>query len=64
MVRMAQDAGVDHDAKEPVCLTCCINRGEIAAPGGVIYEDDLWQLQHDIAPISLVGWLVLKPLCH
>ena len=46
------------------CLTCRITRGDIPSPGGVIYEDDLWQLQHDIEPVSLVGWLILKPLRH
>jgi diadenosine tetraphosphate (Ap4A) HIT family hydrolase len=49
---------------ETSCLTCRISRGEIPSPGGVIYQDALWQLQHDIEPISLVGWLVLKPLRH
>jgi diadenosine tetraphosphate (Ap4A) HIT family hydrolase len=49
---------------ETSCLTCRISRGEIPSPGGVIYEDALWQLQHDIEPISLVGWLILKPLRH
>ncbi len=46
------------------CLTCRLNRGELPAPGGVIYQDDLWQLQHGIEPIAFVGWLILKPLRH
>jgi diadenosine tetraphosphate (Ap4A) HIT family hydrolase len=49
---------------EAECLTCRINRGEIASPGGTIYRDDLWCLEHDIEPIALGGWLVLKPLRH
>lgn len=49
---------------ERVCLTCRLNRGELPAPGGVIYQDGLWQLQHIVEPIALVGWLVLKPLRH
>jgi len=46
------------------CLTCRITRGELPSPGGAIYEDNLWQMQHDIEPISLIGWLILKPLRH
>ena len=49
-----------HDA----CVTCRANRGDIAAPGGVIYEDALWRLEHTFEPIPMVGWLVLKPLRH
>jgi diadenosine tetraphosphate (Ap4A) HIT family hydrolase len=43
-------------ADDPVCLTCRLNRGELPAAGGVIY-------QH-VEPVALVGWLVLKPLRH
>jgi diadenosine tetraphosphate (Ap4A) HIT family hydrolase len=46
------------------CLTCRLNRGELPAPGGVIYQDAWWQLQHTIEPVPLLGWLVLKPLRH
>ncbi len=48
----------------PGCYTCRINSGEIAVPGGYIYRDTLWCLEHSIEPIPLVGWLVLKPLRH
>ena len=46
------------------CVTCRANRGEIAAPGGVIYQDAHWRLEHTFEPIPMVGWLVLKPLRH
>ena len=46
------------------CVTCRANRGELRAPGGPIYEDELWRLEHVIEPIPIVGWLVLKPLRH
>lgn len=49
-----------HDA----CVTCRANRGELPAPGGVIYEDAFWRLEHTFEPIPMVGWLVLKPLRH
>lgn len=34
------------------------------APGGVIYDDGSWRLEHILEPIPMVGWLVLKPLRH
>lgn len=34
------------------------------APGGVVYQDDLWRLEHLLEPVPLAGWLVLKPLRH
>lgn len=46
------------------CGTCRANRGDIKTPGGVIYQDALWRLEHTFEPIPLVGWLVLKPLRH
>ena len=53
------DAGPRDD-----CLTCRANRGELMAPGGVIYEDVLWRLEHSLEPIPMIGWLILKPLRH
>jgi diadenosine tetraphosphate (Ap4A) HIT family hydrolase len=46
------------------CIACRANRGQLNAPGGVIYHDELWQLEHILEPIPLAGWLVLKPLRH
>jgi diadenosine tetraphosphate (Ap4A) HIT family hydrolase len=46
------------------CVACRANRGEITAPGGVLYDDSLWRLEHTFEPIPMVGWLVLKPLRH
>ncbi len=46
------------------CGTCRANRGELIAPGGVIYDDGFWRLEHVLEPIPMVGWLVLKPLRH
>ena len=28
------------------CGTCRANRGEFPTPGGVIYQDGLWRLEH------------------
>ena len=46
------------------CGTCRANRGDMPAPGGVIYEDRLWRLEHIVRPIPMAGWLILKPLRH
>ena len=46
------------------CGTCRGVRGELGAPGGVIYEDELWHLDRIIRPIPMAGWLILKPKRH
>ena len=46
------------------CLTCRANRGEVSTPGGALYQDDLWRLEHTFGPLPLAGWLVLKPRRH
>ena len=46
------------------CVACRANRGEIVAPGGALYDDGLWRLEHTFEPFPLVGWLILKPLRH
>src|SRR5579859_1665529 len=45
-------------------MACRANAGQLAAPGGVIYEDALWRLEHSLAPAPLSGWLVLKTRRH
>src|SRR5439155_6102072 len=52
------------DGAHEDCLACRANRGELVAPGSVIYEDALWRLEHCLEPIPMVGWLILKPLRH
>ena len=47
-----------------VCETCSANAGELTTPGGVLYQDEYWRLEHMFEPVPLVGWLVLKPLVH
>lgn len=48
----------------PGCVACRANRNEIVTPGGPLYDDGLWRLEHTFEPIPMVGWLVLKPLRH
>ena len=46
------------------CVACRANRDEIVAPGGALYDDGLWRLEHTFEPMPMVGWLVLKPIRH
>lgn len=46
------------------CVGCQANRDEILAPGGALYDDGLWRLEHTFEPFPMVGWLILKPLRH
>jgi diadenosine tetraphosphate (Ap4A) HIT family hydrolase len=46
------------------CLACDVLEGGIRPPGGVIYEDELWVVDHSISPVRLRGWLIVKPRRH
>ena len=46
------------------CLACRANGGEVQPPGGVIYDDGFWRVEHMLAPAVLPGWLIVKPLRH
>jgi diadenosine tetraphosphate (Ap4A) HIT family hydrolase len=46
------------------CLACDVLEGRIRPPGGVIYEDDLWVVDHSVSPVRLRGWLIVKPRRH
>lgn len=46
------------------CIACRLHEGELSAPGGPIYRDRLWVLEHIVEPIPMAGWLVLKPVRH
>ena len=41
------------------CMACDANAGRLKAPGGVIYEDDLWRVEHALSPALLRGWLIV-----
>ena len=47
-----------------VCLACEVLEGRIQPPGGVVYEDDNWVVDHSISPVRLKGWLIIKPRRH
>lgn len=50
------------------CLVCRKHSGELPAPGGAIYEDDLVFASHVFIPEDktevYLGWLVLEPRRH
>lgn len=46
------------------CLACDVLEGRIQPPGGVIYEDEYWVVDHSISPVALKGWLIVKPKRH
>jgi diadenosine tetraphosphate (Ap4A) HIT family hydrolase len=45
------------------CFGCQVNAGIISAPGGVIYEDELWRAEHGVDRL-VRGYVVLKPKRH
>ena len=45
-------------------MACRANRGELTPPGGVIWDDGLWRLEHQLMPAVLPGWLILKTVRH
>ena len=55
---------IDEGGYRPDCVACQANAGQLQAPGGVIYQDALWRLEHILSPAPLAGWLVLKPKRH
>ncbi len=46
------------------CAICQSNAGELDAPGGVVFENDLWLIHHTGAPFPLAGWFLLQPQRH
>ena len=44
------------------CLSCDIISGKINPPGGIIYSDDYWMVDHSVSPIRLAGFLIIKPI--
>ncbi len=45
-------------------MACDATEGRLRPPGGVIFADDHWVLEHSLSPILLRGWLILKPRRH
>ena len=52
-----------HGGGAAECFTCKVNSGREVAPGGTIYEDELWIADHGVS-LLLAGYVVLKPKRH
>ena len=46
------------------CLACLVNLGGRQPPGGVIWNNGLWQVDHRVHPCPTLGWLIVKPVRH
>jgi len=46
------------------CLSCQALRGEILTPGGMIFEDEYWLVDHTLPPVFICGKLTLKLKRH
>jgi diadenosine tetraphosphate (Ap4A) HIT family hydrolase len=46
------------------CLSCNVTAGRVQTPGGVLFDDGLWHLTHQVSPALLAGWLILQPKRH
>ncbi len=46
------------------CLACNVLAGKVKAPGGVIYADNYWVVEHSLSPVLLPGYLIIKLKRH
>lgn len=46
------------------CLACDVLAGKVTPPGGVIYDDQYWRVDHSTSPVMLPGFLIIKPRRH
>ncbi len=46
------------------CMACDILRGKRSAPGGTIYEDTYWVVDHSMSPVLFPGFLIAKLKRH
>ncbi len=45
------------------CFSCDVNAGRVTPPGGTVYEDEYWIVDHGVSRL-VRGYLVLKPKRH
>lgn len=46
------------------CLACDGLRGKLKPPGGIIYQNDYWIVEHSLSPVILRGYLIIKLKRH
>ncbi len=46
------------------CLACDTIAGKISPPGGVIYQNEHWLVDHAVSPAPLRGFLIVKSKRH
>lgn len=46
------------------CMACDILAGRLRPPGGAIYEDAYWLVDHQCQPVEMAGYLIVKPKRH
>jgi diadenosine tetraphosphate (Ap4A) HIT family hydrolase len=52
------------ESSRPGCSACAEIAGDIAAPGGVIFDDGLWFVSHHAGPFTDPGELIVKTRRH
>lgn len=46
------------------CLACDVLAGTVTPPGGILYDDQYWRVDHSVSPVLLPGFLIIKPKRH
>jgi len=46
------------------CTACAILQGRLKAPGGTIYRDEHWVVDHILSPAAIRGLLIMKLARH
>jgi diadenosine tetraphosphate (Ap4A) HIT family hydrolase len=46
------------------CMACDIVAGRRHPPGGAIYRDAHWMVDHQCQPVEMPGYLIVKPTRH
>lgn len=46
------------------CLACSTLAGKVQAPGGVIYQDNYWVVEHSLSPVLVRGYFIIKLKRH
>lgn len=46
------------------CIACDTIAGRVNPPGGVIYQNEHWLVDHSVSPVMLKGFLIIKTKRH